>query len=339
MSRDSFRSPRGAEGRKRRGGRRLLTAAVVGSAAMGVPVLLHHWIRRRAEKPQAPRWGRAHRFSGRFGALAFQEMGEGSPLVLVHSFGPGHDSEQWRAAAEILAERHRVLVPDLPGWGRSGLGGKRLDAGIYVASLEEFLAGVAGEPAVVVAAGLPAAYAVLAAGAHPALFRALVLVGPKGLGANQGRGDTPWIANLLRFPWVSESALDALTSRPKLEQHLRQEVFAAAERVDAGLIEHHYRVCHRPAARRTLAAYWRGELEVSKGALAEAFAQIDLPVLLTWGREAVHPPVEAADLWKKFLGGAELEVLSGSGTLPHAETPALFCRALERFLERVEAEV
>lgn len=335
MSRDSFRSPRGADGRKRRG-RRLLAAAVVGGAAIGVPVLLHQWIRRKAEKAQAPRWGRSHRFAGRFGALAFQEMGEGRPLVLVHSFGPGHDAEQWRAAAEILAERHRVLVPDLPGWGRSGLGGQRLDAGMYAASLEEFLAGVAGEPAVVVAAGLPAAYAAQAASAHPALFRALVLVGPKGLGHPEaGRGDTPWMANLLRFPWISASALDALTSRPKLEQHLRHEVFAAAERVDAGLVDHHYRVSHRPAARRTLAAYWRGDLDVSPNALAEAFPQLDLPILFAWGREAVNPPVETADLWTKHLPGAELEVFAGSGSLPHAESPALFCRALERFLGRV----
>ena len=45
--------------------------------------------------------------------------GAGPPLVLVH--GLGGTIENWRALAPPLAAGHRVLVPDLPGHGRSGL--------------------------------------------------------------------------------------------------------------------------------------------------------------------------------------------------------------------------
>src|SRR4029077_11381419 len=46
--------------------------------------------------------------------------GDGAPpLVLVH--GLGGTIENWRALAPPLAARHRVLVPDLPGHGSSGL--------------------------------------------------------------------------------------------------------------------------------------------------------------------------------------------------------------------------
>ena len=41
----------------------------------------------------------------------------GPPLVLVH--GLGGTIENWRALASPLVARHRVLVPDLPGHGRS----------------------------------------------------------------------------------------------------------------------------------------------------------------------------------------------------------------------------
>ena len=43
--------------------------------------------------------------------------GGASRLVLVH--GLGGTIENWRALAPPLAARHRVLVPDLPGHGRS----------------------------------------------------------------------------------------------------------------------------------------------------------------------------------------------------------------------------
>jgi pimeloyl-ACP methyl ester carboxylesterase len=56
------------------------------------------------------------------------------------------------------------------------------------------------------------------------------------------------------------------------------------------------------------------------------------PVWLAWGRKSAEPPVENADLWLHKLPQAELEVFERCGSLPHAETPAAFCRAFDRFL-------
>lgn len=50
--------------------------------------------------------------------IAWTEMGVGAPVVLLHGLGDSHRT--WRRAAPRLAERFRVLMPDLPGHGRSG---------------------------------------------------------------------------------------------------------------------------------------------------------------------------------------------------------------------------
>src|SRR5688572_18847837 len=42
---------------------------------------------------------------------------EGPPLLLLHGI-PGF-AGTWRVAAEILSRRHRVVVPDLLGFGES----------------------------------------------------------------------------------------------------------------------------------------------------------------------------------------------------------------------------
>jgi haloacetate dehalogenase len=51
--------------------------------------------------------------------------GRGSPVVLLHGHPRTHTT--WYAVAPLLAQRHIVVCPDLPGYGRSALGPDRPD--------------------------------------------------------------------------------------------------------------------------------------------------------------------------------------------------------------------
>ncbi|KNG95287.1 alpha/beta fold hydrolase [Pseudaestuariivita atlantica] len=55
--------------------------------------------------------------TGRQGGLAYAAGGEGPPLVLLHGFPQTH--AMWAHIAPILALTHRVICPDLPGYGDS----------------------------------------------------------------------------------------------------------------------------------------------------------------------------------------------------------------------------
>jgi pimeloyl-ACP methyl ester carboxylesterase len=46
-----------------------------------------------------------------------RETGEGAPLLMIHGFGSSMDT--WQLTVPALAKEHRLLVPDLPGHGRS----------------------------------------------------------------------------------------------------------------------------------------------------------------------------------------------------------------------------
>lgn len=317
-------------------GRRFAKGLLWAGAAVGVPVLAAALLRRRAEPPAAPRWGRAHRFARRSGfEVVFQELGSGPPILLLHSFGPGYGAGEWRAAAEVLAESHRVYVPDFPGWGRTPGAAGAHHPERYLELIEDFLAGVVREKAVVAAAGLSAAFAVQAALDHPGRVRALALISPLGLGDD---GDDParaagrsFVSTLVGLPLAGALALDLLTARTALEHHLRREVYAAPERVDAALLEQHYRSSHTRQARAALASYLAGDLWLD---VSEELSRLRTPVWLAWGRQSKIPPAENADLWLRRLPEAQLDIFEGAGALPHAETPGLFCRALERFLAK-----
>jgi 3-oxoadipate enol-lactonase len=53
-------------------------------------------------------------------AIYYEQLGNGPDVVLLHPFPANH--EVWKAVAEALAPRYRVLLPDLRAHGRSQAG-------------------------------------------------------------------------------------------------------------------------------------------------------------------------------------------------------------------------
>ncbi len=314
--------------RKRR--KRILTGLLVGGAAVGVPALLNAVVTRRARKIEPVAWGRRHRYAWDLGDVLFQRLGQGDPLVLLHSFGPGHDSHQWREAAERLAGGFQVFAPDLPGWGSSDRPAIDYDAELYIDFLIDFTNDVVRRRGVLVAAGITAAYAVQLAVDRPELVRALVLVCPLGIDAAADEPDfkDAIIHRLLRLPVFGTSALNVYSSRRGIEHHLREELFADPGLATAERIDHHWRGAHESGSRAALAAYLSGYLNHPAGA---ALARLRVPTLLVWGSAAVHPALESADLWLRACPDAELEVLDGAGVQPHVERTAGFAEAVARF--------
>lgn len=322
------------ENQKRRRRSRLLKGLLLGGAAVGLPALANALIARRNRRLATAAWGQPRRYAWELGEISYHDLGQGGePIVLVHSFGPGHDGEEWRAVAEELAKTNRVLILDLIGWGRSDKPNSTYDGELYIQLLSDFIEDVVVERCVVVAAGLSAAYAVQVAIDHPQALSAIGAVVPSGI---EVEGDEPDIKDalvhwLLRTPIFGTSALNVYTSQTALGQYLRREVFAAPERADAARVEHHYRSSHQPGAHASLAAYLSG---YSNHRIVDTLGRFGLPLWLAWGRKAKNPPVETADLWLQRTPQAELEVFEESGNLPHLEEPRAFVDSLKRYLER-----
>lgn len=316
--------------------KRLIQGLVLGGAAVGLPALVNTVVSRRARSLPPVRWGSGHRFAWRHGELAFQRLGDGPPLVLLHAFGPGHSASEWRAAAEALAPRYGLYAPDLLGWGQSQKPSLTYDGSLYIRQIADFLTDVVGTRATLVAAGLSAAYAVQVAADHPELVHALALIVPLGveLDDDHSSGKDAWVNRLLRAPVLGTSALNLFTSRSSIASYLRREVYGSPELVDDALVDEHYRNSHLPGAHSALAAYVSGYLNHG---VRETLPKLEQPVWLAWGRRATVPPVESADLWLRHLDHGQLEVLERCGALPHAESPAELCQKLEHFLAGLEA--
>src|SRR6188474_2213677 len=114
--------------------------------------------------------------------LRWFEAGSGPNVALLH--GLGGAATNWTLVAPALAERCRVLVPELPGHGgSSALPGppERLDP------YADRMAALLDEPAVVAGHSFGAVVALRMAIRHPELIRGLLLSGSAGIGSGTRR--------------------------------------------------------------------------------------------------------------------------------------------------------
>ncbi len=239
-------------------------------------------------------------------------------LVLIHgSFGSW---THWLRNVEHLARTHRVLCPDVPGFGDSGDApearmppemGARLAAGLR-AEMGELLRGSGGLS--IAGFSLGAIYAgwmarALRAGTPRVEVDRLILISPGGLGARAERD-----LGLRRIP----QDLPEQERRAVHRHNLERVMFGRADGIDEAAVAAQDRNVER--------ARFRGRFSSRPDLLLEALRGSTVPVLAVWGgRDAfdvdVAPRVQAI---KSVRPDARLHVLAPAGHwVCYEEAPAV----------------
>ena len=165
--------------------------------------------------------------------LRLFEAGEGPAVVLLH--GLGGAASNWVAVAPALAERARVVVPELPGHG----GSSALPA--PVATLDAYadrIAGALDEPSVVVGHSLGGVVALRLALRAPRLVRGVVLAGSAGISSGTRRSQRALAIASLIQPGKRISPLRRFVSGSRV---LRSVVFGFVSVADPECVVGHGR--------------------------------------------------------------------------------------------------
>jgi pimeloyl-ACP methyl ester carboxylesterase len=127
------------------------------------------------------------------GPLHYADFGgEGPAIVLVHGLGGSHSN--WLAVAPQLAERARVLAPDLAGFGLTAPAGRSASVTANRALLDRFIAEVIGGPAILVGNSMGGLISIMQAAQRPDATAGLVLVDPALPRASGGFPDAEIVA-------------------------------------------------------------------------------------------------------------------------------------------------
>lgn len=295
--------------------RNLLGAAV---GTVGATALANRLLTDRAEglEPILPGDSGTYRWRGF--DVAYSELGDPSnpDLVLFHGIHAAASGHEFQPVVADLAEEYHVLVPDLPGFGRSDRPALSYSAPLYVAFLTEFLSDLTDHPPVVAASSLTGSFAALAA--QTVDIEHLVLVCPSdGVAGGRRR---PWLRTLIRSPLFGRAVFNALASKPAIRYFHADHGVADLARYPPALLDYEWRTAHQPGARFAPASFVSGYLDPEED-LEAVLTSLEVPLTLVWGRDADIVPLDQGREWAD-RADARLVVVDDAKLLPHVEHPA-----------------
>jgi pimeloyl-ACP methyl ester carboxylesterase len=283
------------------------------------------------------------------GPLHFLEGGSGPPLVLVHGLGGSHVN--WLAVAPRLAERRRVYVPDLAGFGRTPPGGRGFSVEENARLLADFLAAVVKEPAPIVGNSMGGLISILLAANDPAAVTDLVLVDPSQPRPLLSMFD-PLLAGrfaLSTLPFLGEWAMARRASRLGAEGTVRDILGLCCVNVER--IPRDVFLAHVAIARERMDRMpWSNDAFVEAlrsifgivlraGHFRSIVGRIRARALVVHGKEDRLVPVEGSRELVKQRPDWKLVELDDIGHVPQLECPERFLEIVTPWLEAVPARV
>ncbi len=248
-------------------------------------------------------------------SIHYWDVGSGPVVVLLH--GLGSRKEDWMPVLEPLSQKHRLLVPDQIGFGRSDKPLLDYNIQTYVDFLSEFLRELKVEKASLVGESLggwiAALYAVeLSGGVHLIPVEKLVLVDAAGLKQDKA------------IPDLNPSSLAAMRA-------LMEAVFFDTSWLDENALRKIFTDKLATKDSYTVRALL-GNPMLGTEMLDNQLAKIKAPTLVLWGKQDTLLPIAAGERYAAGIAGARLVSFDKCGHVPAIEKTEEFVAAVGPFL-------
>ena len=263
--------------------------------------------------------------------MAYLDVGQGRPLILIHGFGGS--MWQWEHQQTPLSAQFRLITPDLIG---SGLSAKP-EIEYRPDQMLEFFAGFMDalqiRQAVLVGNSMGAGVAIGMALAHPDRVSQLILV--DGFPAHvRERVTSPSIQRALDTAapsWLASFG-NWLFGGVMIESVLKEIVYDPSLLTPA-VIERSNRNRQRPGVIPPLMTV-RDTLPLWESGFAKRIGEIDHPTLIVWGEEDRVFPVSVGEDLQRTIKRSSLVRIPKAGHIPQWERPDLVNQAMIEFLRR-----
>ncbi|MCR2799374.1 alpha/beta hydrolase [Microbacterium sp. zg-Y818] len=269
-------------------------------------------------------------------AIHYHVFGDGPALLLLHGSGPGVSA--WGNFGELLetiGAQHRIIAPDLPGYGSSYI--PELD-GDYaltaIAAIRRVLEAESVDRVHVLGNSLGGMIAFRLTLEHPELVDRIVAMGPGGATFPLfGPQPTEGIRRLVEF--TTQPTRERLIAW--MHSMVGDPSFVTEERVQA-----RWEMASTPEALAFTRSFYAAAMRsMAKGAptvpLWARLGEIGNDVLLVYGRDDRVTPLESAFLPLRLLRRSELHVIANTGHWVMLERPDAFAGVVCEFLGRRSA--
>lgn len=256
--------------------------------------------------------------------ISYDDIGSGPPLVMLHGTGPGASGwSNFRLTVPAFVDRYRVIVPDLPRYGKSSkvpIRGPRLT--VLAGIMADFFEAIGIREASIIGNSMGGQTAMKLAIDRPDLVRRLVVMGSPPLGPS-AMSPSPSEAIRLIEGYYKGSG----PSVDKMRQLLSAMVFDQSLITDE-LVEARYASSIDPEV-----------IEANKGPLWEKetlegqLGRLAAPVLIVWGQDDRAAALDIGIRMVRELPDARLVLFSRCGHWAQVERASEFNSLVATFLE------
>jgi 2-hydroxymuconate-semialdehyde hydrolase len=250
------------------------------------------------------------------------DQGTGAPVLLLHGSGPGVTAwANWRLVLPPLAEKFRVIAPDMVGFGYTERPADvRYDMDTWVRHAVELLDALDLERVSIVGNSFGGGLALALAVRHPARIDRLVLMGSSGVNFDLTPG------------------LDAVWGYEPSPENMRElvELFAYDQSIATDdLVRMRYEASIRPGYQESYASMFPAPRQRHVAALAcheDELRGLDHETLIVHGREDRVVPLSSSIRLHDLIPRSQLHVFGRCGHWTQIEQNARFCRLVADFL-------
>jgi pimeloyl-ACP methyl ester carboxylesterase len=248
------------------------------------------------------------------------------PILFIH--GLGGIWQNWLLNIPAFMARHRVVAPDLPGFGRSEMPNGRISIQGFARVVDALCDELDIEAPIVVGNSMGGFVGAELALAFPTRVRKLVLVSAAGLSVEHLKREPMLAAGRMLAVGVARTGVKSLpmVTRPRLRRAALQLVVRYPERLSVPL-----------ASELVVGAGTDGFVGGLDAVLNYKFRdrlpEIEVPVLIVWGRNDILTPVADAYEFERLIGtNAHAVIFDDTGHLSMLERPTRFNRLLAEFI-------
>ncbi|MEW2483504.1 alpha/beta fold hydrolase [Mycobacterium sp. NPDC049093] len=265
--------------------------------------------------------------------IFYAEAGTGPAVVMLHGGGPGASGmSNYARNIDAVAAHFRVIVPDMPGYGRSAKGIDKSDPFGFLADMIRGLLDELGiETAHLIGNSYGGAAALRLALDTPHRVDKMVLMGPGGIGTTRAL-PTAGLGRLLSY-YTGDGP-----SRDKLASFVRNYLVYEGSSVPEDLIDLRYRASidpevvadpplTRPSGPKALRTLWRMDLTRDN-----RLKTLQTPTLILWGRDDKVNRPSGGPMLLDAMPNAELVMTSHTGHWMQWERAELFNELVTEFL-------
>jgi pimeloyl-ACP methyl ester carboxylesterase len=263
------------------------------------------------------------------------ELGSGPPVVFVH--GLSGSWQNWLEQLPVLAEDHRVVALDLPGFGQSPMPPEQISISGYGRLVEGVCDALGLDAVALVGNSMGGFIGAEVAIQFPARVERLVLVSAAGLSIEYQRNEH--VLRLLRRTerrltawggWLA-SRSDTLVRRRRTRRALLSIVAAHPDLLPGPLSAELLRGSGKPGFVDALDA-------LTDYPIRERLPEIACPTLIVWGEDDRLVPVRDAFEFERLIPTARKVIYRDTGHVSMLERPAAFNALLEGFLHEGAGE-